>query len=91
MGSGAVSTAGAAPIYVVDRTDVVRIFVDIPEQDSNYVQIGTRASVIPAAVLPIRKRRRLQLIAGCVWEPGWMTLIGDECLPRQNSEGVAIY
>ncbi len=24
-------------IYVVDRTDVVRIFVDIPEQDANYV------------------------------------------------------
>ncbi|MGC8642254.1 MAG: efflux RND transporter periplasmic adaptor subunit, partial [Isosphaeraceae bacterium] len=28
----------AAPIYVVDRTDVVRIFVDIPEQDANYVR-----------------------------------------------------
>ena len=27
----------AAPIYVVDRTDVVRVFVDIPEQDANYV------------------------------------------------------
>ena len=27
----------AAPIYVVDRTDIVRIFVDIPEQDANYV------------------------------------------------------
>ncbi len=33
------SPAGsAAPIYVVDRTDIVRIFVDIPEQDANYVQ-----------------------------------------------------
>ncbi|HEY7330979.1 MAG TPA: biotin/lipoyl-binding protein [Gemmataceae bacterium] len=27
----------AAPIYVVDRTDIVRIFVDIPEADANYV------------------------------------------------------
>jgi multidrug efflux pump subunit AcrA (membrane-fusion protein) len=35
----------AAPIYVVDRTDIVRIFVDIPEEDANYVQIGTKASV----------------------------------------------
>jgi multidrug efflux pump subunit AcrA (membrane-fusion protein) len=26
-----------APIYVVDRLDVVRIFVDIPEADANYV------------------------------------------------------
>jgi multidrug efflux pump subunit AcrA (membrane-fusion protein) len=47
----------AAPIYVVDRTDVVRIFVDIPEGDANYVQgekdgndsnhpVGTKASVL---------------------------------------------
>lgn len=27
----------AAPLYVVDRTDVVRIFVDVPEADANYV------------------------------------------------------
>jgi HlyD family secretion protein len=35
----------AAPIYVVDRTDIVRIFVDIPEADANYVQVGTKATV----------------------------------------------
>jgi multidrug efflux pump subunit AcrA (membrane-fusion protein) len=39
----------AAPIYVVDRTDVVRIFVDIPEQDANYVGIGTKATVLARA------------------------------------------
>ena len=27
----------AAPLYVVDRTDVVRIFVDVPEDDANFV------------------------------------------------------
>lgn len=32
-----VSSAGAAPIYVVDRTDIVRVFVDIPERSSNFV------------------------------------------------------
>ncbi len=32
-----VARRDAAPIYVVDRTDIVRIFVDIPEQDANYV------------------------------------------------------
>lgn len=36
----------AAPIYVVDRTDIVRIFVDIPEQDANYVHAGSPASVL---------------------------------------------
>ncbi len=40
---------GAAPVYVVDRTDVVRIFVDIPEQDANYVNIGTKAAVLVKA------------------------------------------
>jgi multidrug resistance efflux pump len=39
----------AAPIYVVDRTDVVRIFVDIPEQDANYVQVGAKATVLARA------------------------------------------
>ncbi len=40
-----VSTEKAAPIYVVDRTDVVRVFIDIPEQDAEYVRIGTPAVV----------------------------------------------
>ncbi len=35
----------AAPIYVVDRTDIVRIFVDIPEADANYVKVGAKARV----------------------------------------------
>jgi HlyD family secretion protein len=44
-----ISTAGAAPIYVVDRLDIVRIFVDIPEQDANFVNIGTKATVLARA------------------------------------------
>lgn len=35
----------AAPIYVVDRTDIVRVFVDIPEKDANYVRVGAKARV----------------------------------------------
>jgi multidrug efflux pump subunit AcrA (membrane-fusion protein) len=37
--------AQAAPIYVIDRTDIVRIFVDIPERDAEYVHIGSEARV----------------------------------------------
>jgi multidrug efflux pump subunit AcrA (membrane-fusion protein) len=44
-----VSPAKAAPIYVVARTDVVRIFVDVPEQDANFVQIGSKATVLARA------------------------------------------
>ena len=39
----------AAPIYVVDRLDIVRIFVDIPERDANFVHVGTKASVLAKA------------------------------------------
>ena len=39
----------AAPVFVVDRVDVVRVFVDVPEADANYVKQGTRASVLVKA------------------------------------------
>jgi multidrug efflux pump subunit AcrA (membrane-fusion protein) len=35
----------AAPIYVVDRTDIVRIYVDVPERDANYLHVGSEARV----------------------------------------------
>jgi hypothetical protein len=35
----------AAPVYVVDRTDIVRIFVDVPERDANYIHVGSAARV----------------------------------------------
>jgi HlyD family secretion protein len=44
-----ISPGGAAPIYVVDRTDIVRIFVDVPEQDANFVHIGSKATVLAKA------------------------------------------
>jgi HlyD family secretion protein len=55
---------GAAPIYVVDRTDIVRIFVDIPEQDANYVKIGAKASVLIRAY-------RDEPIPGTVTRTSW--------------------
>ncbi len=43
------SPGKAAPIYVVDRTDIVRVFVDIPEIDANFVRAGTVATVTAKA------------------------------------------
>jgi multidrug efflux pump subunit AcrA (membrane-fusion protein) len=54
----------AAPVYVVDRTDIVRIFVDVPEQDANYVQVGSKASVLVKAY-------RDQPITGSVTRTSW--------------------
>ena len=55
---------GAAPIYVVDRIDIVRIFVDVPEQDANYVHIGSKATVVAKAY-------RDAPIAGTVTRMSW--------------------
>lgn len=44
-------SGAAAPVYVVDRTDVVRVFVDIPEHDANFVRAGTKATVLAKAYL----------------------------------------
>ena len=57
-------SATAAPIYVVDRTDIVRIFVDIPEDDANYVHIGSKATVLVKAY-------RDQPIPGTVTRTSW--------------------
>ena len=34
---------------MVDRLDIVRIFVDIAERDANFVNVGTKASVLARA------------------------------------------
>ena len=54
----------AAPIYVVDRTDKVRIFIDIPAQDANYVHVGTKATVLA-------KDYRDEPIPGTVTRTSW--------------------
>ena len=75
----------AAPIYVVDRTDVVRIFVDIPEQDANYVQVGTKATVLAQAY-------RDEPIPGTVTRTSWAlnvksrTLRAEIDLPNPGSQ-----
>jgi HlyD family secretion protein len=79
------SPSGAAPIYVVDRTDIVRIFVDIPEQDANYVQIGTKATVLAKAY-------RDQPIPATVTRTSWAlniksrTLRAEIDLPNPGSQ-----
>ena len=50
---------------MVDRTDIVRIYVDIPEQDANHVQIGSKATVLIKAYRdqPISGYRDTYLLA----------------------------
>jgi RND family efflux transporter MFP subunit len=37
--------AGAMPLFVVARTDIMRIFVDVPETDAPLVDVGDRAEI----------------------------------------------
>ncbi|MGP0062046.1 MAG: efflux RND transporter periplasmic adaptor subunit [Isosphaeraceae bacterium] len=75
----------AAPIYVVDRIDVVRIFVDIPAEDANHVHIGTKASVLV-------KDYRDEPIPGNVTRTSWAlnlksrTLRAEIDLPNTGSQ-----
>jgi hypothetical protein len=69
---------------VVERTDVVRIFVDIPEHDANYVDVGSKAIVLIKAF-------RDQPILGSVTRTSWAlqvssrTLRAEIDLPNTNS------
>ena len=75
----------SAPIYVVDRTDIVRVYVDIPERDANHVQKGSKASVLIKAY-------RDQPISGTVTRTSWAlnvksrTLRAEVDLPNTNSQ-----
>ncbi len=74
-----------APIYVVDRTDVVRVFMDVPEQDANYVKIGNKATVMVRAF-------RDAPISGSVTRTSWAlnvksrTLRAEIDLPNTDSK-----
>lgn len=78
-------SGSAAPIFVVDRVDVVRIFVDIPEADGNFVRKGSKASVLIRAY-------RDQPIQAKVTRTAWAlnvksrTLRAEIDLPNTNSE-----
>ncbi len=80
--------AKAAPVYVVQRTDVVRIFVDIPEQDANYVRAGTKATVLIKAF-------RDQLIPATVTRTSWALNVKSRTLRAEidlhNTESPEVY
>ena len=48
--SGDKTASGHVPMFVVARTDLARIFVDVPEQYARYVEVGTKAAVCAEAL-----------------------------------------
>jgi multidrug efflux pump subunit AcrA (membrane-fusion protein) len=79
------SATRGAPIYVVARTDKVRIYVDVPEAEAAYVTQGNKAKIkIPA--------REGQEIDATVTRTSWSlqvrtrTLRAEVDLPNPNSD-----
>ncbi|HVX14086.1 MAG TPA: efflux RND transporter periplasmic adaptor subunit [Pirellulales bacterium] len=74
-----------APVYVIDRTDVVRVFVDIPEHDANFVRAGSAATVLAKAY-------RDEQVWGTVTRTSWAlnvksrTLRAEIDLPNSRSK-----
>jgi len=67
------SASRGTPIYVVARTDKVRIYVDVPESEAAYVAPGTKAKIrIPA--------RESQEIAAAVTRTSWSLQIRTRTL-----------
>lgn len=38
-------TMRGTPVYIVARTDVVRVYADVPEGDADYIEVGNKAQV----------------------------------------------
>lgn len=38
-------TTRGTPVYVVARTDVVRVYADVPEGDADYIRVGNKAQI----------------------------------------------
>ena len=64
---------GPVPLFVVDRVDIVRVFIDVPEQDAGYVHVGTRASVTV-------KGYRDEPIPSSVTRVSWAINVKTRCL-----------
>jgi HlyD family secretion protein len=86
LGRGPYLSPGAgAPIYVVDRTDIIRVFVDIPEHYANFVHVGSKATVLVKAL-------RDRPMPGSVTRTSWAldiqsrTLRAEIDLPNPNSQ-----
>ena len=64
---------GPAPLFLVDRVDIVRVFVDVPEQHAGYVHVGTKASVTV-------KGYRDEPIPASVTRVSWAINVKTRCL-----------
>lgn len=72
-GTQSMAPTRGTPIYVVARTDIVRIYVDVPEMQAEYVTQGTKARVRIQALNDTE-------IAGAVTRTSWAVNVRSRTL-----------
>ncbi|HEX7447306.1 MAG TPA: efflux RND transporter periplasmic adaptor subunit [Pirellulales bacterium] len=55
--------ADAVPLYVIERRDRVRVFVEVPETDAVWIQTGTRVDIRVQAVNGLRREGEVTRMA----------------------------
>jgi HlyD family secretion protein len=84
-GASDISAGRGAPIYIVARTDLIRVYVDVPEVDANHVIVGTPARIHVQALDDAE-------IAGTVTRTSWSlnvqtrTLRAEIALPNPQAK-----
>lgn len=73
--------AGSPPLYVLQRRDRVRVFVDVPEKEAVWLKDGMPATVLVDAVNALRKEGQVTRMAYAL-KPQSRTLLAEIDLPN---------
>jgi HlyD family secretion protein len=84
-GNASQSTLRGTPVYVVVRDDVVRVYVDVPEMQSQYVHRGTKATIRIQALNDREFEATVTRTSGAVNERT-RTLRAEIDLPNKDAE-----
>jgi multidrug resistance efflux pump len=83
--TGDKSSSRAAPMFVIARDDLVRIFVDVPENYSQYVAAGTKATVRADALSGLEIKATIARTSWSLTEKT-RTLWAEIDLPTRNTD-----
>jgi RND family efflux transporter MFP subunit len=73
----------STPMFTVERTDLLRIFIDVPETDVPYIQAGVAARVTPYGMKGLSFEGKVARIASSL-NPNTRTMRTEIDLPNQE-------
>jgi RND family efflux transporter MFP subunit len=86
--TGDKSTSGGSPMFVIARDDLVRIFVDVPEDKARYVREGTRANVRVDALSGLEIKAAVTRTSWSVVGLKTHTMLAEIDLPTKDIGGL---